>query len=78
MDGMEATKQIRAIESKENRTPVIVFGLTSNMKDDDLKKYQEAGMNGCIAKGNPLGDALKAALDEHEKNPEKFIATQLR
>ncbi len=78
MDGMEATKQIRAIEAKESRVPVIVFGLTSNMKEDDLRNYQEAGMDGCIAKGNPLGDALKAALDELERSPDKFIASQLR
>lgn len=54
MDGIEATRRIRALEASEGlpRTPIVA--LTANVIQQDA--YTEAGMDGCLAK--PIDTAL--------------------
>lgn len=77
MNGVDATIKIRDIEQKENRPKALIFGLTGSLSQEDLGKYKQVGMNGCIAKGNVLADALKEALDEHEKHPDQFVVSRV-
>jgi len=48
MDGIEATKQIRALGDRHAKTPIIA--LTANAMAEDVSTYMEAGMTDFIAK----------------------------
>jgi len=51
MDGLEATREIRAIESAaKNREPVYICAITANTSSEDEEKCFSAGMNGYITK----------------------------
>jgi len=50
MDGFEATRQIRAMESNEKQIPIIA--MTANVFKEDVEKCLEAGMNSHV--GKPL------------------------
>ena len=43
MDGLSATKKIRAIKSKKSKTPII--GISGNAKNLPVSTFFEAGMN---------------------------------
>jgi len=77
ISGTDATEEIRAYEKQSlGRSPSdqsIVFGLTGNVDTDNLKLYEESGMNGCIVKGQMLASALKQALDAMQKDPHTFV-----
>lgn len=49
MDGVEATKRLRALDTKYAKN-AIVIALTANAVDGVEKEYQEAGMNDCLFK----------------------------
>lgn len=49
MDGLDATRAIRAMEREDCRTVPIV-AMSANAFDDDLKKSVECGMNGHLSK----------------------------
>lgn len=48
MDGMETTRQIRALDGAVSEVPIIA--LSANVLDDDIARARAAGMNGHIAK----------------------------
>lgn len=73
MNGVEATEKIRAFEKEAGRYPAVVFALSGSIEPADMEAYKSVGMNGCIAKGNVLADAVREALAQHEKDPEKFV-----
>jgi signal transduction histidine kinase/CheY-like chemotaxis protein len=51
MDGLEATRRIRALENKAGTNqPVPVLALSANARRDDQKASLAAGMNGYVAK----------------------------
>ncbi len=54
MDGLEATRRIRAGENPRRRTPIIA--LTADVLSHQTNSYTKAGMNGVIAK--PISPAL--------------------
>ncbi|MDR1776552.1 MAG: response regulator [Desulfovibrio sp.] len=56
LDGYEATRRIRALESGERRTPVIA--MTANVFREDVQKCLEAGMDGHLGKPVNLGEVL--------------------
>ena len=67
MDGMEATRQIRALEKgKSHAIPIIAF--TADDSTEDQKIFQEVGMNGIIAK--PINfKALSSLIREQAAPP---------
>jgi CheY-like chemotaxis protein len=48
MDGMEATRKIRALPGHAAATPIIA--LTANVMSEQRATYLAAGMNGVVAK----------------------------
>jgi signal transduction histidine kinase/CheY-like chemotaxis protein/HPt (histidine-containing phosphotransfer) domain-containing protein len=59
MDGIEATRRIRALQGQAARTPIIA--LTANVMAGDRERFLQAGMNGHLAKpvtGRMLLDTL--------------------
>lgn len=49
MDGLEATKQIRALQRKDAKE-IPVIAMTANAFNEDKEQTQEAGMNGHLSK----------------------------
>lgn len=49
MDGIEATKSIRALE-REDAKKIPIIAMTANAYEEDVKKSLDAGMNAHIAK----------------------------
>lgn len=49
MDGLDATRKIRALDMPEART-VPIIAMTAHAFDEDVKRGKDAGMNGHIAK----------------------------
>jgi PAS domain S-box-containing protein len=65
MDGLEAARQIRAIEARERSIPTPIIALTASASNEDREACFAAGMDGFIVK--PLDrDRLKAALERTE------------
>jgi CheY-like chemotaxis protein len=73
IDGVEATRLIRAHEKENGITPCIIFGLTGNCSDEALNLYAEAGMDGCIEKGCVVSRAMHEALAMKEENQDAFL-----
>lgn len=62
MDGLEATRAIRALEREDCKTLPII-AMSANAFDDDLKKSVACGMNGHLSKPVEV-DKLYQVLDE--------------
>ena len=65
LDGVEATRAIRALEVEEGRTRVPILALTANTMSHHLEDYTAAGMDGCVSKpidAEALMDALVNAV----------------
>ena len=62
MDGLEATRQIRALERKDAKS-VPILALTANVSEEDIRNSREAGMDAHLGKPTDA-DALYAALRE--------------
>jgi CheY-like chemotaxis protein len=60
MDGLEATRRIRALENGAARVPIIA--LTGNAFDEDRQRCLEAGMDDHLPKPVRL-DVLRSTLD---------------
>ena len=76
ISGIEATEIIRAQEREYGVQPadaVLIFGLTGNVEQENLREYEQVGMNGCIVKGRLIADAVKQAIDETSRRPGQFI-----
>jgi two-component system, sensor histidine kinase RetS len=68
MDGFEASRQIRRLESELQLRPVPIIALTAHALDEHRREGSEAGMNGFIAK--PLdSEQLYAYLDRFLNAP---------
>ncbi len=66
LDGVEATRTIRALEMQEGRSRVPILALTANTMSHHLEDYTAAGMDGCVSKpidAEALMDALLSALE---------------
>jgi two-component system, sensor histidine kinase len=61
MDGVEATRIIRAIPGKAGRVPIIA--LTANADPEDCEAYLAAGMNGVVEKPMKPEHLLQALRD---------------
>jgi PAS domain S-box-containing protein len=56
MDGVEATRQIRAMKGEASQVPIIA--MTANVFTDDRQRCMDAGMNDFIAKPINTGELL--------------------
>lgn len=66
VDGLEATRQIRALEGPNGSIPILA--LTANASDGDLEAYRNAGMNDIVTKPIDAADflgKLKTLLNEN-------------
>ncbi len=61
MDGLEATRRIRAIERGARRTPIVA--LTANAMDGDRARCLEAGMDGFLSKPIAKADLIAAIAE---------------
>ncbi|WP_296596100.1 ATP-binding protein [Phenylobacterium sp.] len=61
MDGVAATRAIRALEAREGRARTPIVAVTASVLPEDIERYEAAGMDGVVAKPVAL-DALAGAL----------------
>jgi len=64
MDGYEATREIREIESKRQIQPVPIIALTAGSDKEDRHRCLEAGMTGYLTKPFSLSD-IKNIVESH-------------
>jgi CheY-like chemotaxis protein len=62
MDGLDATRAIRAMEREDCRT-IPIIAMSANAFDDDLKKSVECGMNGHLSKPIEIDKMYKLLRD---------------
>ncbi|MDD9746560.1 MULTISPECIES: ATP-binding protein [Marinovum] len=68
MDGIEATRRIRRLESANDRPPVRIIAVTANIMEHQRRGYLEEGMNDVI--GKPVSKkTLLAKLDAAPVDP---------
>jgi CheY-like chemotaxis protein len=75
MDGIEATRTIRAASERGRRVPIIA--VTASVDPSDLRRYAEAGMNGVVPKpieASRLLEAISTAVGasptrRHQQRP---------
>jgi CheY-like chemotaxis protein len=66
MDGLEATKAIRALDREDART-IPIIALTANAFDEDVQRSLQAGMNAHLSK--PVEpDVLFKTLEDAFRN----------
>ncbi len=73
MDGMEATKHIRALEGPVAKVPIIA--LTANAMKGDRESYLAAGMDGYVSKPINAADLFEALSGHIGIEPQTAIST---
>eukprot|EP01083_Nonionella_stella_P280896 955805_1 len=73
MSGVQAAREIRVHDLREERTPAFVFAVTSHCTPGDLEKYAENGLNGCIEKGCLIAEAFMEAMASVHDDPSNFV-----
>ena len=63
MDGLEETRQIRALDRPDART-VPIIAMTANLIEQDIKACKDAGMTGFLAKPLNIGQLLSTILQQ--------------
>jgi len=63
MDGLEATRHIRAFETEakksgNHRKPIPIIAMTANVFTEDIEKCRMAGMNGHLGKPLDIKEVL--------------------
>lgn len=71
MDGLEATRRIRALPAPFGATPVLA--LTAYSFGDQIAKYRDAGMNGHIAKPVDYAALINAIEDAVARVPSRWL-----
>lgn len=62
MDGIVATKTIRAME-REDAHKIPIIAMTADIYDEDIQKTKDAGMNGHLAKPLDIEKVIQILLD---------------
>jgi len=60
MNGVDATRAIRALEAEEGRAPTPILALSANVMHDQIAEYVAAGMDGFVAKPIDMADLISA------------------
>ena len=68
MDGVTATREIRALAGRAGRVPIIA--LTANADPEDAEGYLRAGMNGVVEKPMKPENLLRALQDNLHADPD--------
>ena len=81
LDGLDASKQIRAIESAgtglgPEEAPIPIIALTANVFESDRRLCEEAGMNAFVAKPLEVAALLAAILAVTKTTSESSIDRQ--
>ena len=72
LDGVTATRRIRALEVERGRTRIPIVALTANIMTHQVEEYHRAGMDGLVAKPiqiRELSEALYSAINELHDDP---------
>jgi CheY-like chemotaxis protein len=72
MDGMAATRAIRAQEHSLGLPRLPILALTATAGEEDVRRCLEAGMDGCLPKpfsGEILAEALSRWMDHKRPVP---------
>lgn len=70
MDGIAATKAIRALERPDAKT-VPIIAMTANVYKEDIKRTREAGMDAHLAKPIDMDQLLRTMSDVYHKSKEE-------
>ena len=68
MDGFEATRRIRSLDTPNAKTVTIV-AMTANVYREDVEKCLEAGMNGHVGKPLDIDEVVRVLKHYLSKNP---------
>jgi len=75
MDGLAATRAIRAIEKETRADPIPILGLTGNARPEDVEASANAGCNHHLSK--PISKhKLLSTLDEYRPKVARLVAGQ--
>ena len=66
MDGLEATRRIRALNRPDART-VPIIAMTANLFEEDMKACSDAGMSGFLSKPLNVSELLKTISQQTQK-----------
>lgn len=66
MDGIEATRRIRALD-REDAKVIPILAMTANAFEDDIQQTREAGMNAHLSKPIDMSVVLKTVADYVKK-----------
>lgn len=69
MDGLEATRTIRAME-RTDAASIPIFAMSANSFDDDIRKSREAGMNEHLSKPLDAKKMVEMILSYIKKSPD--------
>jgi len=69
MDGVEATKAIRALERRQERLRTPILALTANVMRHQVAAYEAAGMDGHVAKPFEAGALIRRILETLNPEP---------
>ena len=72
MDGVAATRAIRAFEQQQNRKPTPVLALTANNMAHQIEEYRKAGFSGHVPK--PI-DAMELIWSIRHQLPDRWKAS---
>jgi signal transduction histidine kinase/ActR/RegA family two-component response regulator len=78
MDGLAATRAIRAREGATGRRRTPIIALTANVMSHQVTSYIDAGMDAFVAKpieARQLFEAMEAALDGETEHPARAAAS---
>ena len=74
MDGLEATRVIRAMDRKDSKN-IPIIALTANAFDEDVQRSLQAGLNAHLSKPvqpESLFETLELYIRKREKEDEKI------
>ena len=71
MDGMDATRAIRALDGPRARVPVLA--LTANVQPEQVEACARAGMDGHVGKPIQIGELIGAIAGALKSAPETGV-----